>query len=139
MREVYNRLLSLRHIHDLSICEDQHDVVNCLALTLQIVNVLQKFAQQRCKVGRAAQLDLRLSRSVRLNNVRNRINLRVFRISVQGETMTCCAGAHMVRDATEAKDREFLVCVVWLNDRPNHAKGADVLVLSSQKVERALI
>jgi hypothetical protein len=116
MREVYNRLLSFRHIHDRSICENQHDIVNCLALNFQTVNVLQKFAQQRCEVGRTAELYLPLSRSVRLNNVCNPLNFRVRRISVQGETMTCCAGAHMGRDATEAKDRELLVCVVWLND-----------------------
>jgi hypothetical protein len=53
--------------------------------------------------------------------------------------MACCASAHMGRFATEAKDRKFLVRVVWLNDRPNAAKGADVLVLSSQKVKRAFI
>ena len=44
------------------------------------------------------------------------------------------ACAHMGWDATEAKDGEASVCIVWLNNRANHAKSAFVLIVRSQVV-----
>ena len=105
-------------------------------MLFETLYIIEEFFQQRRKVGRAAELDLPLSSSVSLDNIRDTKYFRVRRVSVQGETVAGRIYSHVARDATEAKDREASVCIVWLNDRANHAKSAFVLIVRSQVVER---
>jgi hypothetical protein len=104
-------------------------------LLFETLYIIEEFFQQRRKVGRAAEIDLPLSSSVSLDNIRNTKYFRVRRVSVQGETVAGRIYSHVARDATEAKDREAFVCIVWLHDRSNHAEGAFILVAGSQEVE----
>lgn len=103
---------------DLTVGQDQEDVVDLIVKAL--CHILDYLLQDRSEVGRTIEADVGKLLAVLLKNVFDALDLRVADVTVQREAVVDILVAHVVRDASEAVDRERLIAVVAFQD------GADV-------------
>ena len=71
------------------------------------------------------------------NDVGDTEDFGVSCVAIKGKAMAGLVDSHVAWDATEAEDGEALVRIIGLNDGPNHANSAFVLVLRSKIMQGA--
>jgi hypothetical protein len=103
-RSLDDESLSLCHVVDLTVRDDQEDVVNFIGETL--VYVLYRLLQDGGEVGRTIEADVGELLTVLLENVLNSLDLGVANISVQREAVVHVLIPHVLRNTSEAIDWE---------------------------------
>lgn len=98
------------HVVNLSICQDQHNVVGLLSHP-EFGN-LNHLLDDRCEVSRSTQTDIGQSLRVKLENALCTKDLWVGVVSIKREAVVNLVNAHKVRYTPKSINWKFLIRIV---------------------------
>jgi hypothetical protein len=110
VRGLHYKILGLLHVMNLTISDDQQNVVQ--TWSVMCAHDVYHLINDTSEISRPTQRDISDSLSIQLKHPLGALDLRVGGISIQWETVRDLIHAHVVRDATETINWEASIIVI---------------------------
>jgi hypothetical protein len=119
---------------DLTICEDEEDVVNLVLNSGG--NVGNDLLENGAKESGSVELDELKFLSILLKDALSSGDFRVREISIEGEAMVNVMLTHELRNTSKSIDWEALVRIIAFKNGSNRADSMLILIVSTKVVKR---